>query len=181
MDIQVLLKMLESFESAVAKHYRRLAEGYASDRDASFLFYKMYLEEKAHASLVRYERRLIRNAPDLFGPATADLTELENVTAYVNALMDRANLQPLDEAVRSAAEIENSASEYHYRTAIVEAYPAVARLLRGLGTADREHVGALWEFGVQRGFLSEEARPPFVGRREETAEVSGNKVASSLP
>jgi hypothetical protein len=180
-DIQVLLKTLEGFESAVAKYYRCLAEGYASDREAAFLFYKMHLEEKAHASLVRYEKRLIRNAPDLFGPATADLTELENVTAYVNALMGRATLQPLDEAVRSAAEIENSASEYHYRTAIVEAYPNVARLLRGLGTADREHVGALWEFGIKRGFLDEGARPPFIGRRDEAGDAREKKAVPLGP
>jgi hypothetical protein len=176
MDIQVLLMILEGFELAVAKHYRRLAEGYASDREASYVFYKMYLEEKAHASLIRYAKRMVRNAPDLFGPATADRTELQNVTACVNALLDRTRLQPLDEAVRTAAEIEMSASEYHYRTAIIESYPNVSRLLRGLGTADRDHVGNLWDFGIRRDFLQKEHAPPFIGEQPESpsaAETSG--------
>jgi hypothetical protein len=158
------LNALERFEGSVAKLYARLSEAHAQDQDAASLFYRMSLDEKNHASLIQYQRRVIKQNPDLFDALDFDVAAVEMATAYVEGLLDRRELPGLRDAVALAAGIESGAAEAHFRAALLQAAPDLSKLMRGLGDSDRLHADTLHAFGVRRGFIQPQAAAGGVGR-----------------
>ena len=147
------LNALERFEGGVAKLYARLSEAHAQDPEAASLFYKLSLDEKNHASLIQYQRRLIKQNPDLFEALEFDVAAIEMATVYVEGILARRELPGLRDAVALAAGIEGGAAETHFRAALLQAAPEMSRLMRGLGDSDRLHADTLQAFGIRRGFL----------------------------
>jgi rubrerythrin len=151
MQIQSLLKPLAEFEAAIGDLYEWFAEVFATDHEAAFTFYRLATDERAHVSLIEYQRRLVRNNPAAFSEVSADLDELQELSSLATSVRNGPQPPSLEEAVALTFRLEGSAAEYHFRNAMRQANPDTARLLDGLGKADRVHVVALRDFAKGRG------------------------------
>jgi rubrerythrin len=154
--IQSILRPLEELEAQMSKLYRWFHEKFREDEEASFVFYRMSLDEKAHVGLVQYQRRLARQNPTLFAKIHFDLEDLTATRALVDRALERGGDLRLEGAVKMGLELEGSAAEMHLRTASQQPNDSLARLVTSLGAADFQHVKLLKDFAVKRGFLKEE-------------------------
>ena len=159
MNTIALFTTLENFETEVSRLYGRFAEVFATDNEAAIVFYRMHLEEKSHASLVRYQKRIAKQNPKLVRPAEVNVEILETTIKVVRSIRDSPVTPDLKSAVVRSYEIEMSAAESHYRNAIEHSCDGITHLLNGLCLGDKQHAVALREFGVGRGFLPNLSAP----------------------
>ena len=145
--------LLEKFESKMADLYRVYSEHYATDAEASALFFRMSLEEKNHMNVISYQKRVVNQNPKLFGEVELDAEGIQEEIAVVEALAKVRVTPPVDEALRTALELENGAAERHFRLAAIQANPEAAKHLMSLGTADKQHYDTLKAFARKRGIL----------------------------
>ena len=152
--IQNVLKPLEEFEGEMGKLYRWLHEKFRDDEEAAFVFYRLNLDEKAHASIIQYQRRLVRQNPKMFKKIGFDIEDLNRTRDGLARFMDRKRLT-LEEAIRFSVELEGSAAELHLRSALQQSVEGLSRLLGSLGSADRLHLELLKSLAAKKGFLKE--------------------------
>lgn len=152
MKIESAFRPLAEFEGALADLYSTWAEvmEQRSDHDAAFVFYKMSTEERGHASLVEYQRRLMKDSPACSRDidVDVDLAALQTALDQVKILQGRRSLSSA-EAISIALELERSAAETHFRSALRHADPELKRLLDCLGTEDRMHFQRLSELAAR--------------------------------
>ncbi len=151
MHIDAVLRKLGELERSLADPYGWWSEVFAGDEEAAFVFFKMKGEEKAHAGLVDYQRKLVQNSPSLSVDVELDLSEVEAALARVKALRRIAVPPTVAEAFGEALWIERSAAESHCRNALKLANPGIGRLLDALGVEDKLHVARLVELAERRG------------------------------
>jgi len=151
MGIQALFKPLAEFEGKIAELYEWYSELFKADAEAAFVFFQLAAEERAHAKIIEYQRRMVRNSPAEFADVAIDLKPVEEALVAIAALRNPPRPPSLEEALRAALTLETSATEYHYRTAMKQASAGTARLLDALGTAERHHLGKLVDFAKKRG------------------------------
>lgn len=168
MNLFLFLKSLEDLELGVSKLYQRFSGDCASDGEASSLFYRLCIEERGHASLLRYQRRLIKRNPQLFESVSLEEGPIEEMTRRVGGLLRDPRRMALGEVVRAAVKIESSAAEHHHQTALLQSNPEMAKLLGALGAGDNQHLSSLLDFGLKRGFLSGADAAPFPHQAVET-------------
>lgn len=159
MNLQSLFKHLEEMERALARLYLWFSEIFASDRGAVALFYRMSLEEKAHASTVQYLKRVVRRDPRLFEDVSVDFDELVAIGARATAILDKRGTLTLEKALKLALSFEESSAEYHYRNAILYANPDLAALMKSLAGGDKQHLAGLRDFARARGYERLLAKP----------------------
>ncbi|MCL4808794.1 MAG: hypothetical protein KJ062_13560 [Thermoanaerobaculia bacterium] len=158
MNVESVFRPLSSLERSIGGLYARWAAAFADDRAAAFLFVRMSNEEKGHASLVDYQRRVVQRNPDLSGNVDVDLGLVEEAIRETRLLRESAVAPRLEDALRIAYRIETSAAESHYRNAVKSAHPELERLLSCLGSEDREHLERLRGFAGERGVSLEAIR-----------------------
>lgn len=146
MDILTALNDIEKLELKLSELYRHCSRLFSDDTVVASLFKKLSEEEQAHYDLVQYQKRLIRKNKELFRDVTIDVAEITQVTGKADSLLKAHPPLSVEEAIRSAIEIEKNAAEYHYRTAIQQANPDVAAFLKNLGGYDDGHARSLGEF-----------------------------------
>ena len=156
MHIEAVFRPLSDLEKSIGDLYAQWASVFDDDREAAFLFVKMANEEKGHASLVDYQRRVIQRNPALSGDVDVDLSVIEAAIRETRTLRESPVPPTLAEAVRTALWLETSAAESHYRNSLRNANPELERLLSCLGSEDRGHLGRLEAFAKSRGFTPEE-------------------------
>ena len=153
MNAKQAFLLLEKFEAKMADLYRVYSELYATDAEAASLFYRMSLEEKNHVNVISYQKRVVSQNPKLFGEVELDAEAIQEEIATVEALAKVRVTPPVDEALRTALELENGAAERHFRLAAIQSNPDAAKHLMSLGTADKQHYEALKAFARRRGVL----------------------------
>lgn len=141
MIIDTVLRTLADLERALGDLYAWYSEVLSPDAEAVYVFLRMAREEKAHARLVDYQRRLLQKDPSLSIDVDVDLKGLGALVAKAKALRAGSSRTPtVEEALRETLALEMSAAEVHYRHALGKARPEVARLLTVLGEEDWLHV-----------------------------------------
>lgn len=151
MSLNRLLQTLIEVENRLSSLYGWFAETYGEDAEASALFYRMSKDEKAHAALIEYERRLIAKEkgaalaiPLSQGEAEALLDRIEKALACRQA-------PPLKEALSLALELEESDAENHLTGISSQTAPGLLKLLKNLGREDRRHFLNLQDLARRRG------------------------------
>jgi rubrerythrin len=157
MNVEAVFRPLSDLEKSLADLYAQWAAVFDTDREAAFLFVKMANEEKGHASLVDYQRRVIQKNPKLSGDVEADLGVIESALEEIRALRESPNPPTLAEAVKIALQLESSAAESHYKNALRNANVELERLLNCLGGEDRGHLERLKAFARSRGIVPGES------------------------
>jgi DnaJ-domain-containing protein 1 len=79
----------------------------------------------------------------------------------------------LEQAVKISLDIENGASEAHYRNAIGKATPEISRLLMSLGGFDSRHIEVFSQFAESRGY-------PFVTKSQPSLDREGAASGSDI-
>ena len=153
MNAKQAFLLLEKFEAKMADLYRVYSELYATDVEAASLFYRLSLEEKNHVNVISYQKRVVSQNPKLFGEVELDAEAIQEEIAAVEALAKVRVTPPVDEALRTALELENGAAERHFRLAAIQSNPDAAKHLMSLGTVDKRHFEALKAFAKRRGVL----------------------------
>ena len=153
MIIDAVLRKLGDLERSVADLYGWWAETLADDSEVASAFFRMAAEEKRHAGLVDYQKRMVQQDSTLSVDVAVDLAEIDAALARVRELRSAPGSPAAAEALRAALLLERSAAESHYRNALMQANPAVARLLSALGGEDKVHVERLEELARRRGIV----------------------------
>lgn len=153
MGILMDLRALEDFERKLAAFYEWLSEAYVGDPEASALFYRLQSEEKAHANLLQYQRRLCQKNPALFKNLEIGTFDAASALLRLEQLSATGRPPGLRDAVCAAVEVEQSAAEKHSRQALRLVSGEVSGVLKTLSEADQSHARGLIELGRKRGYL----------------------------
>lgn len=140
MIIDTVLRRLDGLERALAELYEWYSEVLWADAEAVYVFLRMSREEKGHARLVDYQRRILQKDASLSIDVEVDLAGLEALVEKTKALRAGPVLPTVEEALRETIGLELTAAEVHYRHALGRVRPEVARLLSALGEEDRLHL-----------------------------------------
>ncbi|MGC8722715.1 MAG: hypothetical protein ACP5VF_02420 [Acidobacteriota bacterium] len=159
MDLQSLLKPLEELEESLGDLYEGFSRLFEEDEEAASLFYRMARDERSHAILIRYERRLLRQNK-IEVPTPLEQSHIREALARIRAFSREAP-PTLEEAIRFALEIENHDSENHTRFSKGVLPASLTRLLGRLGREDLRHYRNLLDFAGRRG-------KPFAGGEERS-------------
>ena len=154
-DIAVLLDVLENVEAAMAELYTWLARALVQDPEAAGFFADMGRDELRHRDLVQFQRQLVTKSRGAFGSVKADTAAMKTVVERVRAFQRDTPNPSLHQALVFVLELENNAAETHYRTAISESSPTMARFINSLAKADEHHAETLHQFARKRGVFLE--------------------------
>ena len=177
----VILKVLDSIEKLEAKMadlYEWFGTIFKQDAEAAALFDRLNLDETAHVNLVKYYRRVISKNIKLFGDISLDVESLKATLARVESIRS-GPLPSLEEAVKTAIDIEINAAEVHAVTAVESAASDIAPLLRSLGAFDSEHYGVIEEFAASRRFPFV-SKPGLIPAAEAFSSASDRKTGEKL-
>lgn len=153
MDIQVLCRPLEQMEQTLGALYEEFARVFARDAEAAELFGMLAREEKAHYSMIQFEKRLLKQNPGMAWELKLRPEAVTEVVREAEEMRRRAPKLTLEEAVKGALAFESSDAENYCSEVGSKAPPEVTRLLQSLRAGDRAHHEALSQFARSRGFL----------------------------
>ena len=162
MKAETVFRPLQTFERTVGDLYSLWAKVFQGDHAAGFLFAKLASDERGHANLVDYQRRMVQKDQSLAGDVDLSPLEIQQGLARVQELLAKAP-PSLSDAVRLAYELEISSAEGHTRNAIRQAHPDLRRLLECLAGEEGSHRGRLESFAQARGIplpVPEATGPP---------------------
>lgn len=151
MQIESIFRPLADLERALADLYDHFAQVFSADQELAFFFFKMAAEERGHASLVDYQKRIVQRSNVASIDADLDVRVIADTLERVKALRAAAEPPSPDEAIRETMRLEANAAESHYRNALRQVDPGVARLLDALGGEDRRHVERIQAMAERRG------------------------------
>lgn len=131
----------------MAKLYKALYEKYPLNLKAATLFYKMYLEEKSHLNLVRYQKRVVWQNQSLFRDIDCRGGDcLESTSKEIKKILSMVNEMNLRECVEKAIELEKSAAESHLKGWTRHSNLKFGLFLENLAKDDIEHYSKLERF-----------------------------------
>jgi rubrerythrin len=146
MKLLNILNSLEKVEMTMAGFYEWLSEQFSDHEEAAGFFYRMSMQEKAHASMIRFARRLVHASPSDFDDVPANLSEIENVVDLIQDFRSRHPEPTLGQALLFAMKMESELAENIHRSVVIDSNPEVANVINSLAAADREHHDALKAF-----------------------------------
>lgn len=147
------LARLEMIESKMAEFYEWLSEVFETDSDASGLFFRMSLQEKSHASLLRYGRKLVSRSPQDFEDVDFDAASVDSLLASVDGFRGESPQPSLGEALFFAMMIECHPAENAHRDVLAVSNPEIGHIIRSLAIADDEHHQTLKAFAHERSAI----------------------------
>lgn len=151
MSLQRLLQTLIDVETRLSELYAWFAEAYAEDGEAAALFYRMARDEKAHAALIGYEKRLLNKEKDAALAIPLTEGEARAFLARIEKVLSARQAPPLQDALAIALELEESGAENHLQGVASEKAPGLVKLLKNLGKEDRRHFSDLAALARRRG------------------------------
>lgn len=153
MRITEVLSRLEAVESKMAEFYEWLSEVFESDTEASGLFFRMSLQERSHASLLRYGRKLANRNPLDFEDVDFDAASVEALLASVDGFRRDSPQPSLVDALFFAMKTECHPAENAHREVLAVSNPEIDGIIRSLAIADDEHHRTLQAFAQGRAAL----------------------------
>jgi len=153
MRIFGVLSRLEMIESKMAEFYEWLSEVFASDSEASGLFYRMSLQERSHAGLLRYGRKLVSRSPQDFEDVDFDAESVDSLLASVDAFRRDFPRPSLVEALFFAMKVECHPAENAHREVLSVSNPEISQIIGSLAIADEEHHQLLRAFAQERSAI----------------------------
>ncbi|MBI5076042.1 MAG: hypothetical protein HZB62_12860 [Nitrospirae bacterium] len=155
MTITTLLNHLMKLELMMERLYKHFEKLFVFESEAVSLFQALSNEEKAHADMISYQLRLVRNNRGIFNDVSYDLAALNSLMAQINGILTAKRPPTLHEAISFSITAERSASEFHRKTALAESNPEVGEHIRNLGAYDEAHDEQLVAFAKKLGIYEE--------------------------
>jgi rubrerythrin len=156
MKILNLLSSLEKIEVEMAGLYEWLSSVFTDDTEASGLFFRMAMQERSHANLIRYGKKLVHQAPKDFAEVDFDSAAIGELLDAIRAAKDSARPPSLEGALLMALQFEDSPAETAHRSILMSSNPAVREVIQSLAAADEEHAKGLRAFAASRGLVVDE-------------------------
>jgi hypothetical protein len=153
MRITEALSRLERVECTMADFYEWLSVVFESDPGASGLFFRMSLQERSHASLLRYGRKLVHRSPSDFEDVDFDGDSVDTLIAAIGDFRANAPQPTLVDAVFFAMKVECHPAENAHRDVLAVSNPEVGHIIRALAVADEEHHRTLRSFVQERASI----------------------------
>jgi hypothetical protein len=143
-SLGMLDKLLE-FEVALEDFYKWLSETFKYDRDVSETFSRLSVQERAHANLIRNERRVatIHGSGSL--SLAADPEDVDRLLGLIDAFRGRGNDPDLSMAIEVARTLEGTAALKLHRLTVDAGDPPRTPFLEQLVANDLNHVEMLGE------------------------------------
>jgi rubrerythrin len=151
MKILSLLTSLEKIELQMSSLYDWLSDVFEDDAEASGLFFRMAMQERSHANLIRYGKKLVHRAPADFAEVDFDPDEIDRLLAAIGDAIEADPAPTLEQAIGLALALEDSPAETAHRSILIHSNPEVAGVIRSLAAADEEHAEGLRTFAEKRG------------------------------
>ncbi len=153
MFAEEILLQIGALESSLADLYQWYSEILASDSEVSRVFSMMSEEEKTHASLVEYSRRLVRSDLAFSSEVEFEVAGIKAVLEKVLALRKTPVPPTADQAIQLTLWLEMTTADDHSRnrTSLKKGNPGLARLLKALASEDLVHFGRVMELARRRG------------------------------
>jgi len=151
MKILTLLSSLEKIEIQMSTLYEWLSTVFKDDTEASGLFFRMAMQEKSHANLIRYGKNLVHRAPMDFSEVDFDPGVIDQLMAAIRSARESNPAPTLQQAIGLALDLEDSPAETAHRSILMNSNPEVAGVIRNLAAADEEHIAGLRAFAERRG------------------------------
>ena len=153
MNIDGMLRKAEALETQLGLLYEWLSTVLVESPAACGAFFRLSMEERSHANLVAYQRRMLSR--DLLGAGDQGLfdTLATRIDCLLHVIADFRAASPrptVAEAVRMAISLETSAVETVHRDAVAVACPELASLVSQLGADDRRHLQNLHDLVVEQ-------------------------------
>ena len=152
MRIRSLLGVLERVELEMAALYEWLSRRFEHDAEASGLFFRMAMQERSHATLLRFGKSLVHQAPGQFADVEF-AAAIDGLLAAIRAASHEHPAPSLEEAVSRALQFEDGPIEAAHRSILTSSHPGVTELVCRLAAADEEHASGLRAFARRRGLV----------------------------
>lgn len=154
MDIQGLCRPLEQMELTFGALYEEFGRVFAKqDPEAAELFSQLAREEKSHYAFIQFEKRLLKQNPNLKWDLGIDAEAVNALVKEAEELRRAAPKLTVREALEAALRFESNDAENHCRDGGGRVPEEVAQLLQKLRAGDLAHRQALEAFARRRGFL----------------------------
>lgn len=155
MNITTILNHLMKLELMMERLYKHFEKLFVYESKAVTLFQALSVEEKAHADMISYQLRLVRNNMNIFNDISYDIAPLNSLLTQIDGILTAKRPPTLREAISFSITAERSASEFHRKTAIAESNPEVGEHIRNLGAYDEAHDEQLVAFAKKLGIYEE--------------------------
>ncbi len=142
------METISRVEMAASSLYEAWAKRFEGDAEASFLFYRISLEEKAHAQLAEYCRMLVAK----HGGEFPDIVETPMEEAsFLRMVHESSGAKSLKEAVEAAWNLEANVGEAYLNSKLARLGDGfVQQMIQVL--ANCGHAESLAEFLAARGW-----------------------------
>lgn len=155
MNITTILNHLLRLELMMERLYKHFEKLFVYESEAVLLFQALSIEEKAHADMIRYQLRLVRNNLDIFPDISYNMDPLNSLMTRIDDILAAKRPLTLREAISFSITAERSASEFHRKTAIAESNPEVGEHIGKLGSYDEAHDDQLVAFAKKLGIYED--------------------------
>ncbi|MBI5635317.1 MAG: hypothetical protein HZA15_17760 [Nitrospirae bacterium] len=155
MNITTILNHLLRLELMMERLYKHFEKLFVFEREAISLFHALSIEEKAHADMISYQLRLVRNNLKIFPDISYDISPLDSLMAQIDGILSAKRPLTLREAIFFSITAERSAAEFHRKTVIAESNTEVGEHIRNLGSYDEAHDEQLVAFAKKLGIYEE--------------------------
>ena len=148
MRLSLLLKKTAELEEAVARLYGWYAQLFEHVPGAGDFFTSMEREELGHRNKVEFQKRIVDQSPGEFADSKEDATDIQAAIAMIDQHIQEGVFEIAD-ALEFAVRLETDAAEIHYRTAMTQSNPDIARLVEALTKDDKGHSDKLRSFAMR--------------------------------
>ncbi len=139
MHILNILDEIAKLELKLMDLYTFFSNLFKDDKDVSSSFFKLGLDEKGHAELAKYQKRVVRKNPNDFLDVSIDINEIREIISKAESIMKSPGPPTIEEAIKLSLLFEKSAAEYHYKSAMEQSNPEFANFLNNLAVVDNDH------------------------------------------
>lgn len=146
-EILAVLSALEKLETELGDFYEWLSDRLASKHEeAAGFFFRMSTQERSHANLVRYGKRLVHQNGSSYQKVSVNLSKLDELIDSIEVFRSEHEDPTPAEALLFAMQLETDSEVDVHRSAIISANPQLADLVERLAAADHKHFETLKAF-----------------------------------
>jgi len=138
------LDMIEQMETGIGDMYVNLQAMFSNgeSKDLEIFFYRLYLEESNHITMVRNIKRKVQAQPEEFGQADISADDFKTVMDQV-AVVRGMPRDKVNEIMVQCYLIELNLAEQYAAAALKTTHAEVMGLFEALGQGFRNHLAAL--------------------------------------
>ncbi|NWF98561.1 MAG: hypothetical protein HXY52_06480 [Nitrospirae bacterium] len=143
MQILNTLDEILKLELKLMDLYAFFSKLFNEDKEAASVFFKLSLDEKGHAELVQYQKRIVSKNLNDFLEVSINIEEIREIISKAENIMKSTVPITLEESIKLALLFEKNAAEYHYKSAVEQSNPEFAKFLNNLASVDNEHFDSI--------------------------------------